>query len=212
MEGFDLYDYVVLNPVVKSWYGDTLDYTYAADVLPLPLYAVDVSGSGPQEIYSNHHRTVSFWVHNRGAKLEIFLTSVSDEMGWGLDLLDTLAVVQLRDSSLVSVTLNSGPGLVPGTIDTVFLTATSNSSDTVFFTGGMPIQIVRYNGDANNDGTINVSDAVWIINYIFVSQSHPIPETFSGDANCDEIVNVSDAVYIINYVFVGGPPPPCLVY
>jgi hypothetical protein len=212
VKAFDLYEYVILNPVVRSWYGDTLDYTYAADILPLPDCAVEVSAAGPQEIYSNHDRTVSFWVHNRGAKLEMFLTDVSDEMGWGLDLLDTLTVVRLRDSSLVSVILSSGPGLVPGTVNTVFLTATSSSSDTVFFTGGMPIQIVRHNGDSNNDGTINVSDAVWIINYIFVGASHPLPETYSGDANCDEIVNVSDAVYIINYVFVGGPPPPCLIY
>jgi hypothetical protein len=61
-------------------------------------------------------------------------------------------------------------------------------------------------GDANGDETVNVSDAVYIINYVFVSGDPPDPYE-AGDCNCDAIVNVSDAVWIINYVFVGGPEP-----
>ena len=61
-------------------------------------------------------------------------------------------------------------------------------------------------GDANGDGSVNVSDAVWIINYVFVGSGPPIPLA-CGDANGDGSVNVSDAVWIINYVFVGGAPP-----
>lgn len=61
-------------------------------------------------------------------------------------------------------------------------------------------------GDANGDATVNVSDAVYIINYVFVGGLQPQPYE-SGDANCDTSINVSDAVYIINYVFVGGPQP-----
>jgi hypothetical protein len=61
-------------------------------------------------------------------------------------------------------------------------------------------------GDANGDGIVNVSDAVYIINYVFVGG--PVPDPYaSGDANCDDVVNVSDAVWIINYVFVGGNIP-----
>jgi hypothetical protein len=61
-------------------------------------------------------------------------------------------------------------------------------------------------GDANGDGKVNVSDAVWIINYVFVGGAAPDPLCV-GDANADGKVNVSDAVWIINYVFVGGLPP-----
>ncbi len=61
-------------------------------------------------------------------------------------------------------------------------------------------------GDGNNDGDVNVSDAVWIINYVFVSGDAPLPIE-AGDANCDGDVNVSDAVWIINFVFVSGPAP-----
>jgi agmatine deiminase len=61
-------------------------------------------------------------------------------------------------------------------------------------------------GDATSDEIVNVSDAVWIINYVFVGGDAPYPYE-SGDVNCDDTVNVSDAVSIINYVFVGGYSP-----
>lgn len=61
-------------------------------------------------------------------------------------------------------------------------------------------------GDANADNTCNVSDAVYIINYVFIGGSAPSP-MWTGDANCDTTVNVSDAVFIINFVFIGGNDP-----
>jgi outer membrane protein assembly factor BamB len=61
-------------------------------------------------------------------------------------------------------------------------------------------------GDCNDDLTVNVSDAVWIINYVFVGGNAPDP-LCEGDVNKEDAVNVSDAVYIINYVFVAGDPP-----
>ncbi len=55
-------------------------------------------------------------------------------------------------------------------------------------------------GDANDDDIVNVSDAVYIINYIFSGGAEPDP-LISADANCDVLINVSDAVWLINYVF-----------
>ncbi|MCK5125854.1 MAG: thrombospondin type 3 repeat-containing protein [candidate division Zixibacteria bacterium] len=61
-------------------------------------------------------------------------------------------------------------------------------------------------GDANGDETVNVGDAVYVINYAFKGGPAPDPIE-SGDANCDDQTNVGDAVYIINYAFKGGPVP-----
>ncbi len=61
-------------------------------------------------------------------------------------------------------------------------------------------------GDCNADGSVNVSDAVGIINFIFIEGPAPDPME-SGEVNCDGNVNVSDAVYLINYVFISGPEP-----
>ena len=61
-------------------------------------------------------------------------------------------------------------------------------------------------GDANADGVVNVSDAVYMVAYVFEGGPEPVP-FIAGNANCDSNVNVSDAVYLINYVFSGGAPP-----
>jgi hypothetical protein len=61
-------------------------------------------------------------------------------------------------------------------------------------------------GDANGDGSTDISDAVYLIGYIFAGGPAPNPLP-AGDANCDGAVDISDAVYMIQYIFVGGPPP-----
>jgi hypothetical protein len=63
-------------------------------------------------------------------------------------------------------------------------------------------------GDANDDGKINVADAVYIISYIFRGGPAPTPyAVYSGDPNGDCTVNVGDAIYLISYVFRFGPIP-----
>ncbi len=61
-------------------------------------------------------------------------------------------------------------------------------------------------GDANADGTVNITDAVYLITYIFAGGPPPDPYE-AGDANCDGTVNITDAVYLITYIFGGGPAP-----
>ncbi|MFH2056600.1 MAG: dockerin type I domain-containing protein, partial [bacterium] len=70
-----------------------------------------------------------------------------------------------------------------------------------------PLQVTVYLcGDANDDQIANITDAVFIIDYIF--NSGPAPEPLeSGDANCDTITNITDAVYLIAYIFNDGPAP-----
>ena len=61
-------------------------------------------------------------------------------------------------------------------------------------------------GDANADLTANITDAVYLITYIFAGGPPPNPMA-SGDVNCDGTVNITDAVYLITYIFGGGPAP-----
>ncbi len=64
------------------------------------------------------------------------------------------------------------------------------------------------NGDANRDNTIDIGDAVFLINYIFKSGEPPYPE-YAGDANCDHAVDIGDAVHLINFIFKSGEKPCC---
>jgi hypothetical protein len=61
-------------------------------------------------------------------------------------------------------------------------------------------------GDANSDGSIDISDVVYLIAYIFSGGSAPSPY-LAGDANCDSTVDISDVVYLIAYIFSGGSAP-----
>ncbi len=61
-------------------------------------------------------------------------------------------------------------------------------------------------GDVNSDWKLNVSDVIYLINYLFKGGPSPNPIE-SGDVNCDGKVTVSDVVYLINYLFKGGPAP-----
>jgi hypothetical protein len=61
-------------------------------------------------------------------------------------------------------------------------------------------------GDADGNDIVNISDAVYLITYIFGGGPAPDP-LLSGDCDCNQIVNISDAVYLITYIFGGGPAP-----
>jgi bacillopeptidase F len=68
--------------------------------------------------------------------------------------------------------------------------------------------ILFEHGDADRNGTIEIADMVFLINYLFLNGPAPSP-LLAGDANCDGEVNIEDVVYLANYLFVGGPQPPC---
>ncbi len=61
-------------------------------------------------------------------------------------------------------------------------------------------------GDADGNGLITISDAVFLIGYIFGGGSAPDP-LLAGDADCNGIVTISDAVFLIQYIFGGGAAP-----
>jgi bacillolysin len=103
--------------------------------------------------------------------------------------------------------LSGTPGSLAEITFTAYTVDQIGSSDEVLYTFNVVENYIC--GDANDDDEVNVSDAVSIINYVFVSGS-PAPSPFaSGDVNCDAIVNVSDAVWIVNYIFVEGSAAPC---
>ncbi|MCA8958984.1 MAG: hypothetical protein KDC38_00665, partial [Planctomycetes bacterium] len=84
-----------------------------------------------------------------------------------------------------------GPGIA--TFDTV-----SISPDGVHFT----------RGDANADGSFDISDAVKVLDYLFVPGSTAPTCLDAADCNDDGGVDISDAVYVLSTLFTSGPPIP----
>lgn len=63
-------------------------------------------------------------------------------------------------------------------------------------------------GDVNCSNSIEISDVVCLINYIFSGGSGSCDcIDRAKDVNCDGRYNISDVVYLVNFIFLGGPPP-----
>ena len=63
-------------------------------------------------------------------------------------------------------------------------------------------------GEASGDGSIDITDAVKILSYLFAGTG--ITCASSADGNDDGTVDITDAIYLLTWLFAGGnrPPPP----
>jgi tetratricopeptide (TPR) repeat protein len=74
-----------------------------------------------------------------------------------------------------------------------------------------PVEEARFRrGDANADGTINISDPIAALGYLFLGNPRSLVCQRSADTDDSGAVNITDAVYLLQHLFLGGaaPPPP----
>jgi len=63
-------------------------------------------------------------------------------------------------------------------------------------------------GDADGIEPINIFDITYLIRYLYLGGSPPIPyDRCSGDPNCDCSVNIFDITYLITFLYLDGPAP-----
>jgi hypothetical protein len=72
---------------------------------------------------------------------------------------------------------------------------------------GRPAPGVFVRGRVNGDATIDLSDAVSILGYLFLGGVAPLCLD-AADVNDSGILDLSDAVHLLNHLFSGGPAPP----
>jgi len=70
------------------------------------------------------------------------------------------------------------------------------------------IDVLDYRGDVNGDGSVEIGDVVFLVNYLFRHDVPPSPLS-TGDVNCDRVVEVGDIVFLINYLYRGGVASRC---
>jgi len=63
-------------------------------------------------------------------------------------------------------------------------------------------------GDANNDGNVDLSDGVAILNHLFLGVTAPAPCEDALDSNDSGDLDLSDGIAVLNFLFQGGGPPP----
>ncbi len=61
-------------------------------------------------------------------------------------------------------------------------------------------------GDVDGTGMVTVSDAVYLINFIFGGGNPPLAAD-AADVDCSGFITISDVVFLINFIFAGGPVP-----
>lgn len=70
-----------------------------------------------------------------------------------------------------------------------------------YATEGAWVRVCHLLGDVNDDNIVNISDAVYLIAWIFGGGPEPIPDVLSGDVDCSGFTNISDVVAIVGYIF-----------
>jgi hypothetical protein len=61
-------------------------------------------------------------------------------------------------------------------------------------------------GDANHDGSRDISDLTYFVDFMFGGGPAPIcQEEFDNDGNCSQ--DISDLTYYVDFMFGGGPDP-----
>lgn len=62
-------------------------------------------------------------------------------------------------------------------------------------------------GNSNLDGTVNITDPIFTLNYLFLGTS-TVTCLDAADANDDGQVNITDPIYVLGYLFLGSDPIP----
>jgi ELWxxDGT repeat protein len=62
-------------------------------------------------------------------------------------------------------------------------------------------------GDCNDDGRVNISDAAWILNWLFRGGAEPGCAA-AANADADGEVSISDPLALLSYLFLAGPEIP----
>lgn len=110
-------------------------------------------------------------------------------------------------SSNTAVATVNNNGLVTAVGDgTTTITATTNDGTNLTATCEVTI-VTAVSGDANSDGTVNVTDYLAIANYILGTNTANFNET-AADVNTDGTVNVSDYVGVANIILYGNYQGP----
>ena len=175
-----------LNSLTQDRQGNLLIAGYTASTnLPLSN-AYDASLSGVQDAFlakfNSTGQTLQFSSYLGGSASDYGTAIVADTLG-------CLYVTGSTSSTNFPIVNPYDP--------------TNNNADCFVTKICLPAYVC---GDANGSGAVSISDAVYLINYIFAGGPAPNP-VVAADANCSGAVSISDAVYLINYIFAGGPAP-----
>lgn len=134
----------------------------------------------PENFFSTSADTLEYWLYVTGDMT----------IPTGMLPLDGTGSIQLN-AGVLAVGLNSPTNYASqtGSVDA----------------GGPPPPPEFQRGDANQDGTLGIGDAIGVLGYLFLGM--PTTCSHSMDVDDDGSATIGDPIGLLAYLFLGGPPP-----
>jgi PKD repeat protein len=162
---------VVTNSVGTDEMTSTLPIIVTS---PPIIPGVSITCPGTQLTVSGITDTVTFTVENTGEDTDNFNFVVGDSLGWFLSPTFLSFALEGGANTQIPVGIIVPDGLGNGVENRLTATVTSQTIPSI--TDVAVCALVLDNelcGDVNLDGTVNVSDAVYIINFVFMGGAAP---------------------------------------
>ena len=94
----------------------------------------------------------------------------------------------------------------PGEYSYSLVVSDGADSDEAMVTVTVEVRFQR--GNTNGDASTDVSDAITIVNHLFLSSPPVVPCAEALNTDDDSALILTDAIYLLNHLFLGGPVPP----
>jgi hypothetical protein len=190
---------------VDDWFIDDVRVDYAPNIVTTPA-------SFSLDMIKGDSISQSLVVANSGAGTLSYTIVIDPDTGlqW-ISVLPTSGELLGNEADTLAVEISSA--LLDSGMHAAAIKVYSNDPDPGDSPATIPVELhvdpvppAYVCGDADGNVIVNVSDAVYLIGYIFGSGSAPDPVE-AGDADCNGVVNISDVTYLIAYIFGSGSPP-----
>lgn len=166
----------------------------------------------------------AFEVRAEGAKISYGLVREVDQdpfdpadtiaAGSNLHIANLVLDVVATEAASAAITFKDVAGSSPLEKNVLVDTAGSSIAPDSKTDGTLTIQVggtpTFIRGDANDDGDVDLSDAVTILGDLFLGTPADAPCLDALDADDTGEVEITDAIYLLDALFTGGddPPPP----